>query len=100
MSRKCEHKIKTRLACLRFVKKEYKKKYLGQILKDLIELKKLNRKVFKKTLHFIFEEFGEIRKTPFSKYTLFMFFFLLVQLPYLYNLPILKKAINKVLVYS
>jgi glycosyltransferase involved in cell wall biosynthesis len=98
-AKKYEHKIKTRLACLQFVKVKFKKKHIGQILKDLVELRIVDEKLFKSTVIIISEQFGEIRKAPKTKYYLFLMYFFLIQLPYLYTLPFFNKTINKMIIY-
>jgi glycosyltransferase involved in cell wall biosynthesis len=98
-AKKYEHKIKTTLACLQFVEVKFKKKHIGQILKDLVELRIVDDKLFKSTIIRISEQFEEIRKAPKTKYYLFLMYFFLIQLPYLYKLPFFNKTINKMIIY-
>jgi hypothetical protein len=94
-----KHIIETRLACLQIVQKEFKKKYLGVILKELVDLKIADKKTFSSVSISIRKEFEEIKKAPIDKYLLFLFYFNTIKLPFFYKLSFFRKSINKVLIY-
>jgi glycosyltransferase involved in cell wall biosynthesis len=103
IERKYEHKIKTSIACLSFVQKEYKKKYVGEVLKNLLELKALDIRLYKQSCTFILNEIQVLANMPLFKKISFWFCFNLIKLPFLekYDLTkkLTKKTINRVLVY-
>jgi glycosyltransferase involved in cell wall biosynthesis len=94
-----KHNIKTRLACFQIAEKKFKRKYLGVILKELIDLKKSDLKLFRNTVETITQEIGELKKAPLNKYLIFMFYFYLIKLPHLYKLSFFRNSINKALIY-
>lgn len=103
LAQKIEHKIRTRVACLSFVEKEYKRKFAGKILKDLLELKNLDFKLYKKTRSFILSEIAVINDMPQIRYFNFLICFSCVRLPIIFTSPsainIIKKVINRLLIY-
>jgi hypothetical protein len=97
-AKKYEHKIKTNLACLHLIHKEFKKQYLGQILKDLIDLKLLDKKLFNKNAFYVSKTLEEIKKSPRVIFLLFTFYFHIIKTPLIYKSEIFRKSINKVLI--
>lgn len=103
VKRKYEHKIKTSIACLSFVQKEYKKKYAGQILKNLLELKALDIKLYNQSLTFFLNEIQILNDISISKKISFWFCIILVRQPIIFKHIVArdfyKKIINRLLVY-
>ena len=103
LGQKFQHKIKTRIACLSFVQREYKKKFAGEILKDLIELKTIDSKLYRETRTFFLGEITVLKNMPRIKYANFWICFNLIGLPLVHKVPatkyLTKKVINQLLIY-
>ena len=103
ISRKYEHKIKTSIACLSFVHSNYKKKYVGEILKNLLELKAIDKDLYKNTCKFFMNEIELLKDMPKIKFYNFWLGYYLIKFPLLYKssatIKFKKKIINHLLIY-
>lgn len=104
IGRKYEHKIRTSIACLSFVENKYKKKYAGEILKNMLELKVLDTRLYMETQTFLLSEISILNNMPRLKYYNFWICFNLIKLPVIYKFSfgknLVKKIINNLLVYK
>ncbi|PVW16460.1 glycosyltransferase [Marixanthomonas spongiae] len=102
ISRKYEHKIKTSIACLSFVHRIYKKKYVGEILKNLLELKAIDKKLYKRTCHYFMSEVELLKDMPKIKLYKFWLGYYIIKLPLHKSSSTIiftKKVINHLLIY-
>ena len=103
VGKKYEHKIRTSIACLSFVQREYKKKYAGEILKNLLELKAIDFELYRKTQELVLSEKKLFINMPRIKNANFWICFKLIKLPLIKKSPyarkLTKKIINRLLIY-